>query len=336
MAKITVIVPVYLTEEYLPRCLDSILNQSFSDFELILVEDGSPDNCGKICDKYAEKDGRIKVIHQSNAGVSSARNRGLDLASGDYIVFIDSDDWVGPHYLLDLMDSDADLVCHSFSTLDEKEVFIKRQSNHKRTLLISKDSILSLLTDGILGYTFAKRFSRRIIQENKIHFIEEINHTEDTLFTVDYLLHSQTAETEDKDNYFYVRYDTRITLSNQITLERLAMACTANSILCRKLLPQQNPLYEKLYYSRIGYNYISYIDKNSFSQFRNSLWKYTYCRSLLKNTDTARIIEHAPDALWKLSAHEKIIRALIHKNKYQLFFACLYDTVSVVLKTIKP
>lgn len=85
--KISVIVPVYKVEEYLHRCIDSILSQSFTDFELILVDDGSPDNCGKICDEYAQKDSRVRVFHKPNRGVSSARNLGLDNATGrvDYI-----------------------------------------------------------------------------------------------------------------------------------------------------------------------------------------------------------------------------------------------------------
>lgn len=90
-AKISIIVPVYKTEKYLEKCINSILNQRFKEFELILVDDGSPDNCGKVCDKYKRMDYRIKVIHKANGGLSSARNAGIDIATGDYIGFIDSD-----------------------------------------------------------------------------------------------------------------------------------------------------------------------------------------------------------------------------------------------------
>ena len=92
--EISIIVPVYNVEKYLKRCIDSILNQSFTDFELILVDDGSTDNSGKIIDEYEIKDERIKVIHKENGGQGSARNRGLDIAKGNYIGFIDSDDWI--------------------------------------------------------------------------------------------------------------------------------------------------------------------------------------------------------------------------------------------------
>lgn len=94
MPEISIIVPVYNVEKYLPRCIDSILAQTFTNFELILVDDGSPDNCGAICDEYAQKDSRVVVIHKENQGVSSARNRGLDVAQGKYIMFCDSDDKV--------------------------------------------------------------------------------------------------------------------------------------------------------------------------------------------------------------------------------------------------
>lgn len=94
MPELTIIVPVYNVEKYLPKCIDSILAQTFTDFELILIDDGSPDRCGEICDEYAAKDSRIVVIHQKNQGVSAARNAGLDAAQGEYIGFADSDDWI--------------------------------------------------------------------------------------------------------------------------------------------------------------------------------------------------------------------------------------------------
>lgn len=94
MPELSIIVPIYKVEKYLPKCIESILNQSFTDFELILVDDGSPDYCGLICDEYAGKDSRVKVIHQNNQGVSAARNAALDVAAGRYLGFVDADDWI--------------------------------------------------------------------------------------------------------------------------------------------------------------------------------------------------------------------------------------------------
>lgn len=96
--EISIIVPVYMVEKYLPRCIESILAQTFTDFELILVDDGSPDNCGAICDDYSQKDSRINVIHQNNKGLSEARNAGITQAKGEYLCFIDSDDIISPAY----------------------------------------------------------------------------------------------------------------------------------------------------------------------------------------------------------------------------------------------
>lgn len=96
MYKISVIIPVYKTENYIHRCVDSVLNQTYPNLEILLIDDGSPDHCPKICDEYAKKDGRVKVIHKSNSGVSVTRNAGLENASGDYITFVDSDDFIEP------------------------------------------------------------------------------------------------------------------------------------------------------------------------------------------------------------------------------------------------
>ena len=126
MPEISVIVPVYKVEKYLSCCVESILNQTFEDFELILVDDGSPDNCGSICDQYAAMDCRVRVIHQQNQGLSCARNTGIDNAQGRFLCFVDSDDWVAPEYcrvLYDLLtESTADFsVCGVCRFLDGEE-----------------------------------------------------------------------------------------------------------------------------------------------------------------------------------------------------------------------
>ena len=120
--KISVIIPVYKVEKYLKRCVESVVNQTYKNIEIILVNDGSPDKCGEICDKYARIDSRIKVIHKENGGLSSARNAGLDIASGDYIMFVDSDDWISEvslEKLYDYIEADYDIINFKFSFVKE-------------------------------------------------------------------------------------------------------------------------------------------------------------------------------------------------------------------------
>lgn len=120
---ISVIVPIYRVEKYLPACIDSILNQTFTDFELILVDDGSPDRCPEICDETAKQDARVRVIHQANAGLSAARNAGIEIAHGEWLGFVDSDDYIAPQFYEKLYQTaqrtDADCVMCSVQNVDE-------------------------------------------------------------------------------------------------------------------------------------------------------------------------------------------------------------------------
>ena len=120
MPKVSIIVPIYNSETHLSRCIDSILAQTYSDFELILVNDGSIDNSGKICDEYAQKDSRIIVIHKENGGTSSARNIGLEKSHGEYITFVDSDDTIYPNYLC-TFSYNADFEVAGLETIGNKE-----------------------------------------------------------------------------------------------------------------------------------------------------------------------------------------------------------------------
>ena len=126
MPLISVIVPVYKVEKYLCQCIDSILSQTFSDFELFLVDDGSPDNCGKICDEYAKKDSRIIVIHKANGGLSDARNVAIDVAKGDFLTFIDSDDYVSENHLESLYtalkDTDSDMAVANITSFSDEKI----------------------------------------------------------------------------------------------------------------------------------------------------------------------------------------------------------------------
>ena len=142
--KVSVIVPVYNAEKYLHRCVNSLLGQSYSNFELLLIDDGSPDNSSNICDHYALKDSRIRVFHKDNGGVASARQCGLDNAVGEYIIHCDPDDWVEGDMLWELYnkarDENADLViCDFYSNYPTHQVYIKQQPSSLDSEIVQKE-----------------------------------------------------------------------------------------------------------------------------------------------------------------------------------------------------
>lgn len=194
---LSIIIPVYNTEVYLPNCIESILSQSFSDFEILLIDDGSKDSCGAICDEYAVKDNRIRVFHKDNGGVSSARNLGLDHASGEWIYFVDSDDELLPDGLLtlvNLVSEDADIVMGGFIEEDEKG---NRLGVDKRCILSlsKKQSIISLYGGNgsfyhYCGYLWMRLLRRTVIQKFNLCFDTAISIKEDTLFLMQYICKS--------------------------------------------------------------------------------------------------------------------------------------------------
>ena len=160
MPNISIIVPIYNVEVYLRPCVDSILAQTFTDFELILVDDGSPDNCGAICDEYAVKDSRIHVIHQENGGLSAARNTGIETAKGMYLTFIDSDDLVHPHMLekmkSELENRDADVcICDLQRFSEMNQINPKAGAGMPTQTLTNLDACESLYSDQSAQYTVA-------------------------------------------------------------------------------------------------------------------------------------------------------------------------------------
>lgn len=149
MPKISVIVPVYNAEKYLQRCVDSILDQTFTDFELLLIDDGSPDRSGEVCDEYAKKDSRIRVFHKGNGGVSSARQCGIDNAQGKYTIHVDPDDWVEPNMLQELyakaMEDNADMViCDFYVNVGNNCTVIKQNPSNLNTKNVLREMFTTL------------------------------------------------------------------------------------------------------------------------------------------------------------------------------------------------
>ena len=208
MAEVSVIVPVYKAEKYLRRCVDSILAQTFTDFELILVDDGSPDTCGTICDEYAQKDSRVIVIHKENGGVSSARNAALDIARGECIAFADSDDVVSDEYLAELMRwKEFDYVTAGFSWQDKQGCWHVREFEE---VSVSVDIIRTMPSKYLGKYYFgspwATLMKRSVVENNMIRFDTSIHSGEDTLFIMDYLKCVSSVKTVRLCGYRYHYY----------------------------------------------------------------------------------------------------------------------------------
>jgi glycosyltransferase involved in cell wall biosynthesis len=198
MPVISVIVPVYNAEEVLHYCIDSIINQTYKEFELILVDDGSKDNSGKICDEYAEKDSRIKVVHKQNEGVSVARNTGITRATGKYICFVDSDDYLDEDYLEELIIAeekypDCDNIWCGFKTVQDYNGSVTQKvvsgEDGDISFYTVKD-IMTLHAQWLDAMPWNKLFIRDIIIKNNIEFPKDLSLGEDLIFNLKYLNYS--------------------------------------------------------------------------------------------------------------------------------------------------
>ena len=166
--KISVIVPIYKVEQYIKKCIESIINQNYHNLEIILVDDGSPDNCGDICEQYAKTDNRIIVIHKNNGGLSSARNAGIDICSGDYIMFVDSDDWIEKNFcekaLSDILEKKVD--CLSFGYYKHFKDKVVTNITKCPRYLSAEEAIKSIvnLDDTIYNFAWNKIYKRNIFE----------------------------------------------------------------------------------------------------------------------------------------------------------------------------
>ena len=209
MPKISVIVPVYKAESYLHRCVDSILAQTFTDFEVLLIDDGSPDKSGVICDEYAKKDSRVHVFHKENGGVSSARQCGIDNAQGEYTIHADPDDWVEPNMLEELYckakEADADMViCDFLIEKNEQKILLKQRPSgyEKETLL---NDILSKRLHGSCCNKLVKRSCY-----NLVTFPHNLNCNEDT-FVIMHMINNGTKVVYLNRAYYHYCMDTNPT-----------------------------------------------------------------------------------------------------------------------------
>lgn len=229
--RISIIVPCYNVEKYLSTCIDSILCQEHTDYELILVDDGSTDATGSICDKYASNHNIITVLHEKKSGASSARNLGIDIAKGEWISFIDSDDWVDSNYLDVFYNTShsVDMIYFPLTQVYENGDTITRFPQ-KGTIegKSSVESKLNALKYGplgdIFGWTVVKFFKKSIIDEYNIRFVENLVFREDEIFTMDYCKHINSIKVLDIPLYYYRVCSNGLTAKGMIDSDYIVLA----------------------------------------------------------------------------------------------------------------
>ena len=247
---ISVIVSIYNMDRYLNKCIESLINQSYKDYEILLVDDGSTDNSGKTCDDWETKEEKIRTIHKQNGGISSARNCGIRHAYGEWIIFPDPDDWVEPDYLKKLLDiqkqNDADLsICgHFFSDKIWNE-------NAKPEIMNTEKAMEYLMyPNSFSGYAWNKLYSLDIIKKNNLSFDEELETIQDLHFNVQYFQFCNKIAYDPEPLYHYVIHDSSVSSVNSpqitkkvkgvVTYERIA-----------ELLHDKYPICEEMAYASL-------------------------------------------------------------------------------------
>lgn len=208
---VSIIVPVYNAEATIRRCVDSILDQKYSDFELLLVDDGSTDASGAICDAYAARDGRVRVFHQENSGVSAARNWALDHASGDYLQFLDSDDWIIPDatglLVRAAQEHGCDMVISDFYRVVGEKVAHKGDIGDEGVLGREQYAahMMENPADFYYGVLWNKLYRRAIVEEHHLRMDQDIRWCEDFMFNLEYIRYASAFYALQVPIYYYVK-----------------------------------------------------------------------------------------------------------------------------------
>lgn len=271
MAKVSIIVPIYNVEKYLDRCVQSLINQTLRDIEIILVDDESPDNCPKMCDEYAKKDNRIKVIHKKNGGLGFARNSGLKVATGEYVAFVDSDDFVDTRMYEILIDvaseKRADIVyCGFYEYKNEQEKSLRQEVVNAKTY---KDIECQEVLHGMLSPCDAKGritkyemsvwhgiYRRDIFLDYSVSFCSERQFiSEDIIFHIDFIRHCKSIAFIPAAYYYYCLNET--SLSKKYRADRLNMVDTLCNEVFRRVIAQKYtfPIEDCMYFALLSLRY---------------------------------------------------------------------------------
>lgn len=240
---ISIIVPVYKAETTLRRCIDSLLNQSYKNIEIVIVDDGSPDKCPVVCDEYAACDGRVSVFHISNGGVSNARNVGIGYSKGDYLCFVDSDDYVDSSYIQNFMDGlldKTDLVFQGINEVRDNDEIVRKVPSDA---LYDYEEILNGISDinkhSMFGYVCNKLYRRDIIVGHHLAFRTDISISEDRIFALQYMAYVKEMRTISKSAYYYVLQSTGLTLRKR-SYDEIKKAADENLRVALDLLEKRN------------------------------------------------------------------------------------------------
>lgn len=237
---ISIIVPVYNAQKTLNRCIDSIMNQTFYDWELLLIDDGSIDKSGEICDKYAELDNRVKVFHKKNEGVCVARNFGIKSSIGKYITFIDSDDKVVKNYLSVIYENircGADIVFFFskwiYKDNSQVEILLDNFNSNEQNAIEKEIALLMNNKTGhdLLGFTWNKIFKSSIIKEHHLGFIENLVISEDEIFTLDYCRYVKQLKVIPFSLYIYYKNEVGLTYKKKEPSEWILLADCYNHLM---------------------------------------------------------------------------------------------------------
>ena len=312
---VSIIVPVYNAEKYLNRCIDSILSQTMTDFELLLIDDGSKDNSGRICDEYAAKDVRVRAFHKPNGGVSSARNLGLDNAKGKWITFVDADDRCSCNYLehlLSKVDDDTDLIISYAvicdSTGEKAEVYPEYKVNATNFERLFVDSDMHWHTS-----PWAKLYRASIIYENSLRFNEMMHIGEDADFLFSFMLITDKIYVSSDTDYYYT-CDVSGSLTKRINTIDSEIA-SYRTILClvNRTIQQKN-IKDNRSLDNLGWLVASYVRRVLNSLYYNDAQSYQRI-DLIKSLDIDSYIRYSKNVLWK----EQVGRVLLYFGQYRLY-----------------
>lgn len=333
MKLVTVIVPVYKVEKYLKRCVESVRQQSYENLEIVIVDDGSPDNCPQMCDDFAALDKRIKVVHKQNGGLGFARNSGLSVATGDYVTFVDSDDWISQDHIENLVNAiekySADAVIGAYTVAETAGVYTQCGLSLKEGLYegeeITKNILLPLIGPDvdypndvqINASCWANLYRRNMIADNGIEFINERHAlSEDIFFNVEFFSHSKRIAAINEFGYYYFESDSSIT--RKYDPKSISRAVNFYTMLCERA--QKHGLTEMVGH-RIERSFllkIRFALKLLVRSKHDRKFKKAEIKSILSNELVVKVLNNYPIDTY-IPAMRVLVKAMKNQNVFAVY-----------------